>query len=440
MDDTRESLRRGIGDFTPRPDAYRHVLERRRRKARNRRLGAFSVVALIVLAGALAVVAELRSAPAVLDNRPRPSRLPSNGAVVFAAVNLDAGGTVPADGEGMDRKDPRDLYLVLPGGEPRRILGSDQDGLDQACPAFSPDGTRLAFVEGVNRFSSNSVKLVEIDADGTPSGDPVEILGNARISGCPQWSPAGDRLAIVEYREREMRIVGLDGGSTTIPLGFPGIQSDLYAFAYAVAWSPDASALAILESKGLRGPRSLRIVPVDGGESSVVWTAGARRSPASVAWAPDGSRLAVAGRLGPVNSCCDGATPFLEIVDLRDDSRTTVPIEGDPGGDSARVIAWLSSRDRILLSLLDARSQLVDPNRSAPTETVHLEYGDASSIVVSPDQEKLLYVGYDGATYAIVTQPLDGGPAIPSSPWTFGLYTNYGDLSWQPMPAGDRSQ
>lgn len=74
MSDTREALRRGIGDYTPRPDAYGRVLERRDRKARNRGLGAFAVVALIALAGAMAVAQELRSASVPLDDVPPPTQ------------------------------------------------------------------------------------------------------------------------------------------------------------------------------------------------------------------------------------------------------------------------------------------------------------------------------------------------------------------------------
>ena len=37
MDDTRETLRRGIGDFAPGPDGYERVLRRLGRKQRRQR-------------------------------------------------------------------------------------------------------------------------------------------------------------------------------------------------------------------------------------------------------------------------------------------------------------------------------------------------------------------------------------------------------------------
>jgi hypothetical protein len=40
VSETKELLRRGVGDFEPMPDAFEHVLARRDRKRRNQRVAA----------------------------------------------------------------------------------------------------------------------------------------------------------------------------------------------------------------------------------------------------------------------------------------------------------------------------------------------------------------------------------------------------------------
>ena len=48
------------------------------------------------------------------------------------------------------REDPTggsdiDIGFAALDHEPRRVVGSDSDSVDQVCPAFSPDGHSLAY-------------------------------------------------------------------------------------------------------------------------------------------------------------------------------------------------------------------------------------------------------------------------------------------------------
>jgi hypothetical protein len=427
MSDTRETLRRGIGDFGPGPDAYRRVLERRARKERNRRIAAFAVVALIALAGALAVAEQFRAEPTPFDDDPRPGRS-SNGAVVFSAAFLEAT-NAEADVSWKDTlSGPRDLFLSSPGAEPVRIVGEPGDEVDQGCPAFSSDGRQLAYVERAG--SRASLVVADVDADGTPIGIPMKDFGGHNLS-CPRWSPTDDRLAI--RADDRLAIVDASGGWWSMP-------ADVRSF----RWSPDGSALVLVYADvwsagagrtAVRAPSRVEVMTVDGGRSDIAWTGGPDDEPTSVAWASDGTALVVAGtrHLEQRNQCCDGDAPFLDIVRRDGYSKTSLPIEGDPAGDSVDDVAWLSD-GRMLVSLHATDSTtIVDPLGSVPTRVI-----DARGFV-SPDEAWLIRIASEAGTrFAVVAEPMEGGAPVYYSPWTLGLYSNYGDIAWQSIPVLDQ--
>src|SRR3954470_16241270 len=96
---------------------------------------AAAAVLLVVLA-ALVIIERGRQGPRVVTTPTPPDttiaqNVPTtnaNGWVAFAEGGPDA-----------------DIYLVREGSPALRIAGSDGGGVNHACPAFSPDGMRLAY-------------------------------------------------------------------------------------------------------------------------------------------------------------------------------------------------------------------------------------------------------------------------------------------------------
>lgn len=188
-----------------------------------------------------------------------------------------------------------DIWLISPAQEPRRVIGSDADGVDELCPAFSPDGRRLAY----GRWEGETVALavVDIDADGRVS-DPVIIdVGDGVPAPCPLWSPDGSQIVFgaaltspinptTSATGSEVRIVTLfDNSVTSLP--------DLLAT--DLEWSPDGDLLAIVsgmdQSSGgnrLGDGRIYLYAPASGSMRAIDATLGAT----SLTWSPDGGRIA----------------------------------------------------------------------------------------------------------------------------------------------------
>jgi Tol biopolymer transport system component len=286
------------------------------RYGRSRELRWALVVGLLAIAllGAAALVV------GALRRESIPPRPATNGWVAF-----QGNGTAGADlkGTGLGRGGHGDIYLARDGVPARRIIGSDGDQRHQMCPVFSPDGTRLAYVELEVRSvtptpqpqpsggSQPAVATQALEAptqaadaptDGTPrwrivvvamggDGTPTDVVTEAQarpsLASCAEWSPDGQRLAYVASAttgQHELWVVTLDGHAT--PLGQPVRLFDDVTYASVAAgfaWSPDGSTIALADAN------QLWLLPVDTGAPRTLPV----REIRTVSWSPDGTRLAI---------------------------------------------------------------------------------------------------------------------------------------------------
>ena len=108
-------------------------------------------------------------------------------------------------------------------------------------PSWSPKGDRIAYLQF--QLATGSWTLMSIRVDGT---DARELVARSDfVAERPAWSPLGDRIAFVtgSYETRQLRILEVSGGTTTLAGGGPAGTTFHYP-----AWSPDGRRIGVLHS------------------------------------------------------------------------------------------------------------------------------------------------------------------------------------------------
>jgi hypothetical protein len=161
---------------------------------------------LVLLAAALLVTGGLAGA---LVAGSRPTGPIADGWIAYSTDGPSPGGTDITSGS--------DIYLVRSGGEPILIAGRDGGANRNACPSFSPDGTRLAY--GVGSTGGRAIVVRGVNAAGV-TGEITRIMvpgGEPGLPVCVRWSADGRRLA---YLEGGVVVRGPDGSTlATTPGG-----------------------------------------------------------------------------------------------------------------------------------------------------------------------------------------------------------------------------
>lgn len=153
------------------------------------------------------------------------------------------------------------LFAVDADGGPVEMLVESRMGV-VGTPTFSPDGTRIAYLEDTYADDLDDVDGVWlVHADGSDAHQIVPDPGVGRVTGLA-WSPAGDRIAL-----------GFAGAIYTFATDGSGL-TQVITDGERPYWSPDGSQIAY----GSCAPDdscSLAIADADG---SNVWTLGVGNS------------------------------------------------------------------------------------------------------------------------------------------------------------------
>lgn len=172
--------------------------------------------------------------------------------------------------------DNSDIYLSqADGSEPTPFLSSSAA---EFYPEWSPTGDRMAFVSDVN--DPGNVDVYVIDADGS---NLTRVTDDPAIDTAPSWSPDGTRLAF------SRNIDGQDEIVVTTLAGAETQLTDNMSIDALPKWSADGSQIAFLRNQHTQV--DVWLMNADGSDQRPLTTDASAET--SLAWAPDGSRIAV---------------------------------------------------------------------------------------------------------------------------------------------------
>jgi WD40-like Beta Propeller Repeat len=313
------------------------------RRARSLAPGGLGLLFLILALAIVIAAAGLAFGTQLLHDRgPNAVTLPiaSGPSQLLAFTSWTAGGSNRGD-----------LYVVRADGTDGRHLTSD--ALDDWSPAWSPEGSRIAFYSG----DADSVQLRVISAHG------VRVLADS--PGCwnptgepPAWSPDGRFVVYTADRDptddvcdslfNDLYVVPADGSAPARRL----LAGTHTGYSTSPDWSPQGIAFAgnELGSGGLwvaavidpSAPWDLvplRIEHTNSDPVGYLWTR----------WSPDGTQLAT--------TYTGKNAPFSNAVVMSADGATTRSLWADPTTDSNGPY-W--SPDGSRLSVLIATTVLPD--------------------------------------------------------------------------------
>jgi Tol biopolymer transport system component len=251
-----------------------------------------------------------------------------------------------------NRSGIRQLYLLTIGGGLRRL--DDQMVAPNFRPVWSPDGCCIVYE--VERYNTKDLHLIEVDAPLISGENPRPLTETRTDDRFAVWSPDGEQIAFVSWREGSAGIFTIDpDGSSLLNL------TNNEGWSVSPSWSPDGSEIAFFSIRNRY--RELYVMNRDGGDlrqlsfanqlsNGYFWT--------PPVWSPDGSEIAyqtvIDGNAEIVTAATDGASmrrltdaPALDAVPLwLPDARHIIFMSARSGHDALYIMDTDGSNVRAL--------------------------------------------------------------------------------------------
>ena len=237
-----------------------------------------------------------------------------------------------------DERDRPQLWVIsLKGGEARKLTDV-QGGVTD--PAWSPDGTRIAFVS-------------DVDPDRLP--DDHDHKKEPRVSVVRRIRYRADGLGWRGDAFRHIFVVDAETGETRQMTGGEGDDS-------APAWSRDGTRIAFISDRGQERETAARsdvfVIPADSDDAAPELRSEGLSSVAAITWAHSGSAIAAVASDDDV--CGAGWQSWIFVLEEGKPPRRLTDDSINPAGGYAPLVPAPEMRwapDGVISFLADARGQ-----------------------------------------------------------------------------------
>jgi Tol biopolymer transport system component len=300
--------------------------------------------AIILLGVSIAV---LFLASGLLPTEPSAQTTSPEGKIVYVKQGTEP--SVRCDGQPCD-----DLWVMDADGTNQTNLTDTLD-TNEGQPAWSPDGTKIAFT-GPGEFNEDGSgglgDIYVMDADGTNRTNLTDSPNF--LDYRPSWAPSGAQLTFVREvpgrvisEQQDIFVIDANGENATNITQTDANEDD-------PAWSPDGAKIAF---SGVRnGGEEILTMDPDGNNEAILTGDGSDAFDEAPDWSPDGTKV-VFQKQSQVGGCCE---PW-EIWAVNRDGSGDTNLTNDPSYDTGP--SWSPDGSEITFSSTRNRTE-EDPSRT----------------------------------------------------------------------------
>jgi Tol biopolymer transport system component len=206
-------------------------------------------------------------------------RLTNNGNLADIHPHLNRGGTqivFSSDRAGSAYH----IYLMNSDGSNQTRL--TQSAADDVYPAWSPDGTRIAF----QSYRDGNAEVYVMNADG--SGQ-TNLTMSGDYDGMPSWSPDGTKITFISRRTNYYHVWVMNADGSQL------VELSQQRYCEAPTWSPDGSYISYDADNDEDGWQELWYMLSDGSLQTLLADPSTNTTYWANGWSPDGEFVTYTG-------------------------------------------------------------------------------------------------------------------------------------------------